>query len=253
MQQPLPLSSQSKPENRCPGYFLMKLEGIRVQPEKQGIFKPKSQLAATDQIKLYLSILFNEPGEQSRGSQIQFGLKGGELRLRLENGTMPSASRQLNGLFDLSGQKAKQSQQGTNNQGGVTLPTSEGNPGAKTSLDIQETLKKNDGYQFPVCRITSRGSEENPTWVFAGEKDKPVLKGLLKRVLLGTLYVTAKPCIVEATFCVSAEDIYITNTDKLLPQTISKKKKTVIDRAIARRLLKRKLKPYLSRQELRYE
>lgn len=232
----------------------MKLEGIRVQPEKQGIFKPKPQLAATDQIKLYLSILFNEPGERSQGGQIEFGLKGGELRLRLENATMPSASRQLTGLFDLSGQKTRQSQQGKkDNQGSVTVRASEGNPGAKASLDIQETLGKTDGYQFPVCRITSRGSEENPTWVFAGEKDKPVLKGLLKRVLLGTLHMTAKPCIVEATFCISSEDIYITNTDKLLPQAIGKKKKIVIERAIARRLLKRKLKPYLSRQELRYE
>jgi hypothetical protein len=97
------------------------------------------------------------------------------------------------------------------------------------------------------------GSKENPVWVFGVDKDELVLRGLLKNALLTNLNVTAKPCAVEATFQVLPRDVYLTEAEGLWPKNISKKKIVVIERAIARRFLERKLKPYLSRQILRYD
>ncbi len=208
MQQPFPTTLPSEPENKCLGYLFMKLEGIPVPPEKQDIsLQPKS--ATTEQIDLYLTIQFKEQRELLLGGRIKFNLKGGQLRLKLNNGKMPLASREL----------------------GVST----------------------DQSQVTPFQVTTKGSVENPTWVFEVETGKPGLKGLLKNVKLGTLDVTAKPCCIEATFEVSPQDVYLTEDEVLWPQNISKKRRVVIERAIVSCFLKRKLKPYLSRQELRYD
>jgi hypothetical protein len=187
----------------------MKLEGMPVQPEKQDIFKLKPQSSATEQINLHLTLQFNEQRERLLSGRIKFGLKGGELSVKLENGTIPLASGEL---------------------GGTT-----------------------DKFQFTSCQVTTKNSQENPVWVFEVERGQPVLKGLVKNALLATMTVTAKPCCVEATFEVSPRDVYVTEAEGLWPQNISKKRRAVIERAIARRFLERKLKPYVSRQELRYD
>ncbi len=231
----------------------MKLEGRLVQPEKQGIFNLKSKLAIPDQIKLYLTLQFNEHEEPLPSGRIYFGLKGGTLKFKLENGKIALASPGLNGSFELSRHQEKQNQDSSDYQSCVTVSLRERKPGVNANLDTQNPVEKTEHSQFSNSQVSAQGSEDNPTWVFVGEKEKPVLKGLLKPTLLGTLNVTAKPCRVEVTFCVSPQDIYITHTEGLLPQTISKKKRAVIERAIVQRLFKRKLKPYVSRQELRYE
>lgn len=116
-------------------------------------------------------------------------------------------------------------------------------------------------FQFTAYQVTTKGSEENPAWVFeveTGEPDlkgllKPDLKGLLKNASLGTLNVTAKPCRVEATFEVSKRDVYLSDAEGLWPQNISRNKKAVLERMIALRLLESKLKPYLSQAQLQYD
>lgn len=253
MPQPLFPSSQALPENKCPDCLFMNLEGMLVQFEKQGIFNLKTKSSATNQIKLSLTLNFNEQEEPLPVGCLKFGLKGGELKLRLENGTFSLASPGLNGAFELSVPQERHNHEGSDDQSCVTISLGERKPGVKASLGTQKTAEKVKQPQFPVSQVSDRGSLENPTWVFLGEKDNSILKGLLKHTLLGTLTVTAKPCRVEATFCVLPQDIYITDIAGVLPHTISKKKRLVIERAIARRLLKRKLNPYLSRHELRYD
>ncbi len=108
-------------------------------------------------------------------------------------------------------------------------------------------------FQFTACQITIKGSDENPAWVFEVETGEPDLKGLLKNASLETLNVTAKPCLVEATFEVSKRDVYLTDGQRLWPQNISCNKKAVLERMIALRLLESKLKPYLSQAQLQYD
>jgi hypothetical protein len=85
------------------------------------------------------------------------------------------------------------------------------------------------------------------------ERGEPVLKGFLKNTTLATMNVMAKPCSVKATFEVLPQDVYMTEAKGLWSQNISKKRRAVIERAIIRRFLERKLMPYLSRQELRFD
>lgn len=253
MRQHLPTTPPLEPENKCLGCLFMKLEGIPVQPEKQEISKQQPQSAATEQLNLYLTLQFKEQRELLLGGRFKFGLKGGKLSLKLENCEFPLESRHLSGFIKLIVQQERQQQQGNENQSRREPFLPENKPTVQGNLATQKTTERTDKFQFIVCQVTTNNSEENPAWVFEVETDEAVLKGILNKAKLGTLNVTAKPCRVEATFEVSPQDVYMTEAEGLWPKNISKKRKAVIERAIIRHLIERKLKPYLSRQELRYE
>lgn len=125
--------------------------------------------------------------------------------------------------------------------------------GLQINVGAEQIQASTDEFQFLACQVTTKGSEENPAWVFAVETGQLVLKGLLKQKLLGTLNVKARPCYVEATFEVSKRDIYITDAEGLWPPNISRNKLAVLERIIVLRLLESKFQPYVSRVELRYE
>lgn len=247
---------QPPPENKFSDSLLMKLEGIVIEPEKPGIFNLKLKSAATEQIKLLLNLRFKEHWEQSLGGRFKFGIKGGELSLKLKNCTIALPSSAIGKSFKLAVQtlpSEKKRQQVKANQEAVEATLSEIKSGDKAKNPQTEAAKKTDKSQVVSCQITTRGSEENLAWIFALKTDEPVLQGIIKNLILATINVTAKPCRVEAVFSVSPQDVYITESEGLWPENISKKRRIVIQRAIVHRLLKRKLKPYLSRQEMRYD
>lgn len=253
MQQSLPTPSQPEPENKCLGCLFMKLEGIPVTREQRTNSELRLHSAATEQINLNLTLQFNEQRELVIGGRIQFGLKGGQLKLKLVNGEIPIESRMLNGLVKLSAEKPRQQQHSSQPQSPTKDALSKNPPLVNAAPSANQTPENTDKFQPSVCQVTIQGSEENPTWVFEVTKDELVLNGLLKNVLLATLNVTGKPCYVEATFEVSPRDVYMIEAEGLLPKNLSRKKMAVIERAIIRRFLERKLKPYLSRHELRYD
>jgi hypothetical protein len=90
-------------ENRCPDCLYLKLEGKTVG--KQGLFAP-----IQNRIDFDLDINFNEQWEQMPGGRIKFGLTGGELRLKLENGSIPYELRELKSKFELAIPKERQQQ-----------------------------------------------------------------------------------------------------------------------------------------------
>ena len=258
MQQPFP-TTPSEPENKCLGCLFMKLEGIPAQLENESIFMLKPESVATTSINLYLTLEFNEQRELLFGGRIKFGLKGGELRLKLENAEFLLESREMAGMVKLAVHNDIQ-QESSRNHSTIAVSLAESKPGVKANSDTKKTDRKTDSsevatcqVQFIDCQVTTKGSQENPTWVFEVKTGQPVLKGLLKNAKLGTLDMTAKPCRIEATFEVLPQDVYITEAEGLSPKHISKKRRAVIERAIARRFLERKLKPYLSRQVLQYD
>jgi hypothetical protein len=231
----------------------MKLEGIPVHPEKQDSFNLRLNLAATDQINLYVTLQFNEQQESLFAGRIKFGLTGGQLRLKLENAEIPLECRKLDGSVQLCFTDEKQQQRGSENQTEVEAASVESQPRGKANVGTKKTQERTGKFQCTSCQITTKGSEENPVWVFELETGKPILKGLLENVKLGTLKVMRKPCRVEVTFEVLPRDVYLTEVEGLLPKNISKKRRAVLERAIARCLVEQKFKPYLSRQELRYD
>lgn len=253
MQQTLPPPSQPEPENKCLGCLFMKLEGIPVQPEHQGSFHLQPNSTATQQINLYLTLVFNEQRELLINAHIKFGLKGGKLKLKLSNGEILWESSSLAGLVELSMEKQSQHPQDIEHQSDTNASLTKSKPVVKVNSGTNQIAGKIEKFQLSVCQVTLQGSQENPAWTFSVERGKPVLKGLLKSVFLATLNVTEKPCCVEATFEVSPRDVYMTEAEGLWPKNISKKRSAVIERAIARRFLERKLQPYLSRHQLRYD
>lgn len=222
----------------------MKLEAIPSQSEKQ------SQ-STTTQINLHLTIQFNEQQEQLLEGRIKFGLKGGKLSVKLKNGKISLSSNHLSGSYKLAIQQERQQEKSENQSLDTSL--SEGKLEGKTNPTPKNTIGRTDNIQFTTCQVTIKGSEEIPVWVIGVESTESVLKGLLKNALLATINVKAKPCYVEAIFHVLPQDVCLSEAEGIWPQNISKKRRLIIERAIVRHFFKRKLMPYLSRQQLRYD
>jgi len=221
----------------------MKLEAIPSQSEKQS--------QSTTQINLHLTIQFNEQQEQLLEGRIKFGLKGGKLSVKLKNGKISLSSNHLSGSYKLAIQQERQQEKSENQS--VDTSLSEGKLEGKTNPTPKNTTGRTDNIQFTTCQVTLKGSEEIPVWVIGVESTESVLKGLLKNALLATINVKAKPCYVEAIFHVLPQDVCLSEAEGIWPQNISKKRRLIIERAIVRHFFKRKLMPYLSRQQLRYD
>jgi hypothetical protein len=72
----------------------MKLVGKTVK-SRQWLLQQQSVLEA---IELNLTLSFNEQWEQLPAGRIKFGIKAGELRLTLKNGTIPYEDREWNDI-----------------------------------------------------------------------------------------------------------------------------------------------------------
>jgi hypothetical protein len=179
----------------------MKLEGILIKFER---------------IDLPITIEFNEQWESLLGGRVKFGLKGGTLKLKLENSQIPQKLRNLTGLKELKD---------------------------------REAIEK---FNFPsMCEVTMDGSELNPAWVFEVRRGSQVLKGALPKEKLGTLTVNNQPCCVEATFEVELKYVHITSVEGLWPKNTPPEKQR-ISTILVKKYLCDSLQPYLSRAELQY-
>ena len=224
----------------------MKLEAIPIQTQKQ------SQSTTTTQINLHLTIQFKEQWEQLLEGRVKFGLKGGQLSVKLNNGKISLSSNHLSGSCKLAIQPERQ-QEDNENQSDREASLGKGKLEEKTNPSPKKTTGRTNNVQFTTCQISIKGSKEIPVWVLGVESSEPVLKGLLKNALLATINVKAKPCYVEAIFHVLPQDVCMTEAEGIWPQNISKKRRLIMERAIIRHFFKRKLMPYLSRQKLRYD
>ena len=254
------ITPQPEPENNFPDCLYIKLEGNPVQPESQDSFEFWRTSTQRYQIDLHLTIKFNEQWELLKQGRIKFGLKGGELRVKLENGEIPYDSRQLAGSLELAMPEEKPETEASSDRKDLEIRAIAINPSLNGSEPKVQTKVATDprssvAAQVPVtvCHITTKVSEEHPTWVFEEEMGKPVLKGLLHKAKLATLNVHTLPCCVEATFEVSKRDVCLTDAEGLWPADLSRNKRAVLDRLIIQRLLEPKFKPYLSRAKLHYD
>lgn len=234
-------------ENRFPDCVRMELEVVPVLPENP--LELKAPVAK--QVELVLDIRFGEHLEPLDNGSVTFGLKRGELRIKLDNGSVPLRNIKLSNLFSIAIEKQLQQEDSTERQesGNITL-----NPGAtissKQSNKNAATLKLQD-YQ-----VNTRGTAEEPIWIFETKVDNQLLQGLLQAVNLATVNLTARCLYLEATFTASIpKDIQIVDANWLWTKKITKKKTAVIEKAMVRHLLEKVInqKAYLSRVEVCYE
>ena len=239
-------------ENKCPDCLLIELKGI-CQQQKWKLPLPSSKSVDIEEIELHLTINFNEQWEALPKGRIKFGIRSGELRLRLENGKIPLERRELNDPFEVAVQKDRQNQEGSENQSSVEASVAKGEPGVKATRSEKRTAGKTDKFQFTACQITTKGAEETPAWVFEVATGEPVLKGTLTNQKLATMNVTAKPCEVKATFEISPRDVRITGAEGPWLANLIPEKREALDIGLAKLLLKHKLRSPLSQVHLRHD
>lgn len=92
MQQTPSTMPLSESENRYPDCLCLELTATPVTSEGTDI----------EQLNLFLSIDFREQWQPISTGRVKFGFKGGELKIRLDNGKMPPEFRQLSSSVQLS-------------------------------------------------------------------------------------------------------------------------------------------------------
>jgi uncharacterized protein YjbI with pentapeptide repeats len=199
MQQPSSTTPLSQTHNRYPDTLYLELAATPVLSDGTDI----------EQIDLYLRIDFHEQWQPINAGRVKFGFKGGELKIHLENGKMPTEFRQLSGWVQFAADNTSQ-------------PAIE-------------------------CQVLSQGEAESPVWIWQGKTGMSVLQGSLPQTKLGTVQVMGQPCCIEAVFTVSPGDVYLTSVEGLWSHTISPNQLAVLERKLVLFLLESKLQPYLSR------
>lgn len=251
----------SNPDNRLPGCLSVELRGTSLGSKRESSQSIITRLLSSKpkQVDLYLTIHFGEQWEDLGMGRFKFGLRGGELRLKLENCKILERSRGLSGLYNLSHQRGQRDQDSEAAQERSESPlVSPESPLDFHALGVESTLAPElrgepfDEPQTTTCQITPRGSGEDLTWIFAVRNGEPTMKGGLVNEKLGTVSIESQPCRIEATFTVSKGDVSMTAVDGLWPADISSNKRAWIELEIALWLFETRFRPYLSWQELRF-
>jgi uncharacterized protein YjbI with pentapeptide repeats len=207
MQQPPSTTPRSQLDNRYPDSFYLDVVATPVVSGGTDI----------EQIDLYLSLNFHEQWQPINAGRAKLGFKGGQLKLRLDNGEMPTECRHLNGWVQLTPQ------------------------GETTSMQPIE------------CQVLTQGTAQSPIWLWQGKTGTSVLQGSLQQIKLGTVKVSDRPCLIEAIFTVSPTDVYLTSVEGLWLHTISPNQLAVLERRLILFLLESRLQPYLSRVVWQYD
>jgi hypothetical protein len=79
-------------DNKYPECLHLEISGEPLAPESKGLFSPLKK-SDPEAIALSVRLNFNQQWLDFRFGRVKFGLRGGELRLKLENGQMPSELR----------------------------------------------------------------------------------------------------------------------------------------------------------------
>jgi hypothetical protein len=243
-------------ENQYPDCLYFEIEGKPVVSNLEEILanlKPKAAPVKTEKIDLWLRINFNEEWVDFPIGRLKFGLKGGELRLKLENGKIPYDSRFLKKAleteFTAERQLGQEIEKKQNFEGALG---SDAKGSVKASLEDREKYNLSDKFQLTITQISTKGRDDNPAWVFANKTGDIALIGEINAPLAQVL-VDGYPCRVEASFKVATADVVITGLENVIRQDISKTKLAVIELGLAKLRLQSIAQPYLSRQELCYE
>ena len=218
--------------------------------EHRGVRRPSHVQENPKQIRLYLTLNFNEQWETLPGGRIKFGIRGGELRLALTNGKAPYNARELAGELQLHLTKQRKDEQGKTDTSNLQGVVSKDELSIEVGINKQVTQNRTDTFDVPVCQVTTKGSLEHPAWVFEEKAGEGVLKGLLKKKPLAVVDLTDYTWRIKATFEVSLNDVCLNKAEGMWFQNLTPQKQRVLDIGLAKLFLKHKLKPYVSLVEV---
>jgi hypothetical protein len=239
-----PATPQFITENPFPDCVPMKLHSAPVELEKASALvlpgtAPVAAAASTEEISLKLTIRLYKQTIKAPGGEVEFGIKRGELNLKLTNGKIPLEKMGLKTPFELEIEVEEQREKGRESEATIAVAA-----GVKTK-DASKTSTK---IKSKAYRVANWGPEENPIWEFSME---PHLRGQLTEEPLGTVERNGQPCSVEATFAVRSQaDIHLFDAAGLLKaKNLSRNKTGLLTREFFLRFITPKLQPYLSRVE----
>lgn len=235
--------------DKLPNCLSMNIKGERKGEHISRLLNPLAKRGEYRQIDLFLTIRFNEHWYDLPGGRIRFGINGGQLTLRLENGEIPLDLLDLSGPLNLEVSIKRTKKDTKKGKKGVKVSAQ----GGEVAQENEEASEYSDEISFTTCQVTTRGTSTNPVWVFEEKQEERVLKGLLKSIKLATMNILAKPCIIRAEFDISNKNIQITGSEGVWFQDIKPEKRITMDRLIVDRLLKEKFQSHLSEQVLKDE
>ncbi len=243
---------KSEHKDKFPDCLSMKLHGqfllARWLLQLKKIFSSQSQKTSTEKIELQLTIRFGEQEIPVLGGTIKFGLKGGELKLNLTNCEIPLENLRLTPQLPekIEIESQVENSEGTENSLALAL---RGGITTKDNQVIKEVYKfKEEAYQ-----VYTKGTDENPIWVFQLQADQEIFIGGWQKKKIGILEINDKPCTVEAFFEVEDEDIRLTSATGFWSKDIGRAKIAWLQRELILGWLIPKLQPYISKAELLYE
>ena len=237
-------------ENRCPECLHLEISGEVVAAKG---FLPSFKKSEPDAIDLFVRINFNEQWVDFSFGRVKFGLSGGELRLKLENGKMPYKSRSeaLKKLLkkEVSVERQLGREQERKSQVEGSLPVDLSKASLKGVGEERQKYSSADKFQLKIAQISHKGADDQPVWVFENKTGEPVLIGELADSL-GKMLIKDKDKSwdVEATFTPEMRQVVITGLENIFSEDINKQ--SIFRAKLAQLILNHKMKPYLSRQVL---
>jgi len=220
-----------QPKNRFPNLVFLKLNGT------------SSIRSNIRQIAMTMTLRFGEQCLVTPIGKVRFGLKRGELKLKLIDGTMALEEMGLTTPFTIEIGVEEQKEQGGETE--INIATSVGIKARSINKAGTKTTHKT--YQ---CH--TGGTEEDPIWVFHAETENPpILLGQLTEESLGTVKPTKIPCRMKATFEVPRQSaLYLIGSDGILwAKDLERNKTALLAIFFFKKFIQPKLKPYLSQIE----
>ena len=240
-------------ENKCPECLLLEIWGETISSNRilrlRKLFKSEPNAIA-----LFVRIIFNEQWVKFSFGKVKFGLRGGELRLKLENSRMPSVLRNkglkkfLERELSVERQAGREQERKSQVEGSLAPDLSKAS--VKGVGEDRQKDSRSDKFQLKIAQISHKGADDQPVWVFENKLGEPVLIGELADSL-GKMLIEGIPWSVEATFRPEVSQVTITGLENSFSEDINKQ--SIFRAKLAQLILNHKMKPYLSRQVLRYE
>jgi len=201
----------------------------------------------TEQVGIHLTLNFHEQWKTLPLGRVKFGLRGGELRLKVDNGIVPYENRDLVKALPISVSKSYTLTSNLEVQHSNEFSVSNSGASAKVGAGRKKVSGRTEASEVVSCQVSSKGSDIEPAWAFA-------LKALDEDVLIGYIdchlcrvNIKGIPCKLEAIFQVSKSDVWILDTEGIWPSNISQNRKAIIERELVFYLLKNHIHPYISR------
>lgn len=240
-------------ENKLPDCLFIKLHGKTISKRQfeQNVFNSivtsifNKGRTSEKEIELQLTIRFGEYQYPANRGTITFGLRGGNLKLNVVNGKILletfGLTRSLKTQFQIEIQKENSQE----NDRGMSIK----NP---INMNAKSRTKETQKFVHEVSQVYTRGTEEQPTWVFQTQNSDKIIVGFLSQVKIGDLQVENKPCVVEAIFEITDENIEVTKTTGVW-MNAQRNILAVTQRAFLLKMIRPQIDPYISRAELLYE